>query len=340
MKKTILTIVQAGVTLLLLWWIFRDPQKNERMLEALGQANWGWLAIGVGTVGLACLLQTFRWFLLLSAQRIRLGFLRTLRVYLVGLFFNLFLLGSTGGDVIKIYYAMREAATRRSAALLSVLVDRMMGLLGLVVVALVVVAMRWQSLIENAPAELAALVLIMGAMTGLVVVGFLVDRFHLARFVPERFPFHNAIVELATAFSVYARDGRTLLFTLGASILGHVCIFLSFFCAARALGQLPGWSGLLDTFSVMPIIMTITSLPISLQGVGVREALFEQLFSRMFGTPEAIAVMISVLGFLMLVFWCLIGGLVYLFYRPSGGVHLREMEQEVSAVEDKIDHPQ
>jgi len=93
----------------------------------------------------------------------------------------------------------------------------------------------------------------------------------------------------------------------------------------------------LDIFSVLPIINTITALPISLSGVGLREQLFYELFHTLFGTSESIAVMISITGFMLTVFWGIVGGLVYLAYRPSGGLHLKEVEAEVDAVEDAIE---
>ena len=339
MKRTLLTLLQATVTILLLWWIFRDPAKNRAMAEALRQAEWIWLFLGVGAVGMACLLQTQRWSILLSVQGISLGWWRTLRVYMIGMFFNLFLLGSTGGDVVKIYYAMRETATRKGAAFLSVLVDRMMGLLGLVAVALIVVTLRWSALATKAPAELVALGIIMGGMLAAVAVGFFVDRFNLSDRIPKKLPMHGRIVEFASAFSLYARDGKALAATFGLSVTAHLFNFLAFYCAARALHEFSGPTGLVDSFSVMPIIMTITSLPISLSGVGVREALFEKLFYSLFGTPQAIAVMISVAGFMMIVFWGLVGGITYLFYRPTGGLHLKEMREEVDSVEEGIENP-
>ncbi len=339
MKKILLTALQVCVTLFLLWWIFRDPVKNRAMGEALRHANWFWLAGGIASVGVACLLQTQRWSVLLKVQGISLGWLRTFRVYMVGMFFNLFLLGATGGDVIKIYYAMRETASRKGAAFLSVLVDRMMGLLGLVFVAVIVVAMRWTALSEKAPLELGSLVLIMGGMLAAVVFGFFVDRFNLSDKLPKSLPMHGKIVEFASAFSTYARNGRALAATFGLSISAHLFNFLAFYCAARALHEFSGPTGVLDSFCVMPIIMAITALPISLSGVGVREALFEKLFGVLFGTPQAVAVMISVAGFLMIVFWGLVGGVIYLFYRPTGGLHLKEMEKEVGDVENEIENP-
>jgi glycosyltransferase 2 family protein len=339
MKRTLLTILQISVTLGLLWYIFRDSEKNARMAEALSSADWPLLLPGIACVGLACILQTERWRQLLAAQDIRMGWWRTFRVYMIGLFFNMFLLGATGGDVVKIYYAMREAMAKKAAALLSVLVDRMMGLLGLMIVTVGVVALRWESLTAHALTRglLGTLVMVMGAMGGLVVVGFLIDRFGLSEKIPSWVPLHGKLVEITTAFSTYARDGRTLLSTLGLSITSHFLNFLAFYFAALALGVFRGLSGALDIASVMPVIMTITALPISLSGVGVRETLFEQMLSTLFGTPEETAVIISVLGFMMMVFWGLVGGIIYLCYRPTGGLHLAEVREDVAEVEAEVE---
>lgn len=341
MKKIIFTTIQALVTVGLLWWIFRDPGKNAEMASALSRASWWWLVPGIGSVGVACLLQTQRWYLLLQAQGIGLGWMRALRVYMIGLFFNLFLLGSTGGDVIKIYYAMRETTSKKGAAFLSVLVDRMMGLLGLVVVTGVVVAMRWTELTAHPLTRslLGVLAGVLGAMLGLIVFGFVVDRFHLSNKLPGWLPMHGRIVEFASAFSVYARNGRVLVATLLISAICHLFNFFAFYCAARALGVFAGWSGLIDVFSVMPVILTIASLPISLSGMGVREGLFANMFSVMFDTAKSISVPISLLGFCFTVFWAVVGGVVYFLYRPSGGLHLSEMREEVADVEDRIEHP-
>ena len=145
------------------------------------------------------------------------------------------------------------------------------------------------------------------------------------------------IVELATAFSTYARDPRTLAVTFGLSVPAHFCIFLSFYFAARAFGVFPGIEGMTQIMAVLPVILTIASLPISLSGMGVREGLFQKVLAALFGTQESLAVMISMTGFLMVVFWGLIGGCVYLVYRPTGGLHLDEVQEEVHAVEESIE---
>jgi hypothetical protein len=65
--------------------------------------------------------------------------------------------------------------------------------------------------------------------------------------------------------------------------------------------------------------------------------LFQKVLSILYGTPESLAVMISITGFLMVVFWGLVGGCVYLVYRPTGGLRLDEVQDEVQAIEGSIE---
>lgn len=335
MKKFLLTAVQAAVTLGLLWWIFRDPTKNQLMLGALQKADAIWLVPAFGAIGLAIFIQTQRWVLLLGVQGIHLPWWRAWRLVMVGAFFNLFLLGATGGDVVKIFYVMRETATKKSAAFLSVVLDRIVGLLALIAVTAVIVALKWSDLTSHkvTAALLGSLGIILGGSFAVVASGFLVDRLQLAGRLPQWMPLRAKIVDLAGAFSVYARDMKTLGTTLAISIPAHLLIFSAFYFVGRAFSAQLAAAGqaalsMMDVCTVMPIISTITALPISLSGVGVREQLFQQLCGTLFGTPENIAVLISLGGFLMLLAWGLVGGIVYILYRPAG-VRLGDMEAEV-----------
>lgn len=343
MKRFILPVLQTLVTLGLLWWIFRDPEKNRLMLGALKEAEVGWLIPGFLAIGAAILLQTQRWVLLLGAQGIRLPWMRAWKLVMVGAFFNLFLLGATGGDVIKIFYVMRETATKKSAAFLSVVVDRIIGLVALIAVTAFICGFSFGLLTGHrlTAALLGTLGAILGGSLALVVSGFLVDRLQLAHKLPAWLPFHAKIVDLAAAFSVYARDMRTLAATFLISIPAHLLIFSSFYFAALAFAAQLRAAGdavlsLWNIFTVMPIVSTFTALPISLSGVGVREKLFQELLGTLFGTPANIAVLVSLGGFVMLLAWGLVGGAVYLLYRPTG-VSLKSMQTEVGDLEKTIE---
>ncbi len=338
MKRIVLTVLQVSITVGLLWWIFRDPGKRAQMGEALRTANLTWMIPGLLSLGVAFLIQTQRWRLLMQVQGIDMGWWRTLRVYLIGAFFNLFLLGATGGDIIKIFYAMRETASRKSAAFLSVMVDRMMGLMALVAITAVLSAVHFDLLWANPKMRVAMLIVgaVLGTSLGLVALGFIVDRFHLAHKLPAWLPLHARIVELASAFSIYARNGRVLTATFSLSVAAHLLIFLASYFAARAFGIFPGMQGLTDIYSVLPVIMTMSALPISLSGLGVRETMFQDALG-LFHVPEGLAVMVSISTFLMVVIWGLVGGVIYLLYRPTGGLKISELEHEIEVVEESIE---
>jgi hypothetical protein len=113
------------------------------------------------------------------------------------------------------------------------------------------------------------------------------------------------------------------------SLFAHIGYYGVFYCAIRALGS-TGMSlpTLAEFYAIMPIIGTITSLPISVGGVGWREKLFEDLLGGLCGASPGVAVAISSSGFLLTLAWGLVGGLVYIFYRPSEHARMREIRAE------------
>jgi glycosyltransferase 2 family protein len=340
MKKILLPVIQILITVGLLCWIFRDPEQNRKMLEAIGKAKadgglW-WFLPGISALGLAILLQTWRWIILLRVQDITVSFFRALRIMLSGMFFNLFLLGSTGGDVIKIFFIMRETPDKKAGALLSVFIDRVVGVLALAAVSAVVILARWEELMKSAPMGVLTVAIILGGSLGFIFAAWLVDRLNLTSKLPRWLPMHDKMVEAAAAFSQYAKSGGAVGKAFLLSLPAHLLIFSTFYFAAKAFGA---GLNLIGIFCVMPIVSTVTALPISLGGAGVREGLFITLLGALYQTPKEIAMSISISGFLMVVFWSLVGGLVYLLYRSSspGSPKLSEMEQTVGTLEHDIE---
>ena len=340
MKKILLPVIQILITIGLLWWIFRDPDQDRKMLEAIGKAKadgglW-WFLPGIAALGGALLLQTQRWMILLRVQDISITFWRALRIMLSGMFFNLFLLGSTGGDVIKIFFIMREAPDKKAGALLSVFIDRVVGVLALATVSAVVILARWSELWSSARMGVLTVALILGGSLGFIAAAWLVDRLNLTSKLPHWLPMHAKITEAAAAFSQYAKAGGAVGQAFLLSIPAHLMVFSTFYFAARAFSA--GLS-LIGVFCVMPVVSTVTALPISLGGAGVREGLFITLLGALYRTPKEIAMSISISGFLMVVFWSLVGGLVYLLYRSNspGAASLSEMEKTVEEEEHIIE---
>ncbi len=339
MKKTVLTLLQAAITLALLWWIFRDAEKRALMWETLQTANWWWFLPGLGAVGVTTVLQTWRWQWLMQVQGIDPGFARTYAMNLIGMFFNLFLPGGTGGDLIKMYYASREAPQQKAAVVLSVIMDRVVGLFALIFLAAVISALSFSVLWaaqELHPLLWTLLLVVLGA-AGVVCGGFIVEHFQLAGKLPRWLPLRHALLEVAAAFSTYTRRPSALLATFGISLPTQLLFFFSFYCASRALGA---EIGLGQLFTVLPVVLTIAALPISVAGLGVREQLFRVCLGVLYGVPGGVAVLIGFSGFLLLVLWGILGGLIYVFYRSSQGSPkaVAGMEREMELLEEEIEN--
>jgi glycosyltransferase 2 family protein len=338
MKKTLLPIIQALVTIAILWWVFHEPAKRTQMAAALTTAYQAgglfWIGIGIAVYGVVELIATVRLQLLLRVQGIRIGWVRVGMLVMIGLFFNLFMLGAPGGDVVKIFYMLKETPDKKAGALLAILMDRVIGLLGLIAITLVMLWWRYDWLAQT-PATatlLYSLLAIAGAALTAVVVSFLITGFGLVHKLPRNMPFHDKLVDVSGAYHAYARAWRPSLGAFGCSLLIHVGSFLVFYSAAKAFTDL---ISLADTFAVMPVVNCITALPISLSGIGLREKLFEELLALSHVAP-ATAVLISLTGFMTLVFWCLLGGVLYMFYRPSEHARLRDITRDVAQIEHEI----
>ncbi|MEA3188752.1 MAG: glycosyltransferase 2 family protein [Chthoniobacter sp.] len=335
MKKIIFTTLQIVVTLAILVWVFHDPKKRADMAHALAQADKTWILAGILAYGVVEILAAIRWQILLRVQGISLGWWRLTALLMIGIFFNLFMPGGTGGDVIKTYFLLKETPGKKAQALLAVLMDRLIGLLGLIFLTAIIIGLRydWLTQVEVTRNLTWTLLAILAASLAGIGFSFVVTGFGLMHKLPSRMPFHDKFVELSVAYNLYARAWPASLLAFATSIGVHIASFYVFFFAGKALGaQASFW----DFAGVMPIINTIASLPISVGGAGVREKLFEEMLGKLCNIDPAVAVVISLTGFMVLVFWAVVGGIIYVFYRPSEHVKMSEITHTVAALEHEI----
>lgn len=340
MKKVLITVIQLVVTVGLLVWVYHDPKKLGEMRQALAHARLQWLAAGLLAYFFVEAAAAFRWHVLLKVQGIRLTLPRVSGLFLIGMFYNQFLPGGTGGDIIKSYLLLKET-DRKAGALLAVVFDRFIGLVALVVITVTLVGMRFDLLSQTHETRryLWILIILLGTSVASLVLSFVISGFNLFHLLPHKFPGRDKLIEIAAAYHLYARHWIASLVAFLASLVAHLATFTTFLCAAFALRA---DVNVTNFFAVMPIERTISALPISFAGVGLREKVLQTMLHQVCGVPEGVAVLIGSLSFLMMVLCCLPGGIVYFFYRPSGlegRVKIREMQREVATMEHEITEP-
>jgi len=338
MKKILITLFQLTVTIAVLYWVYHDPNRRAQMAEAIRNAQYRWVVIGILAYGIVEISAAIRWHVLLKVQKIHLTFPRLSGLFLIGMFYNQFLPGGTGGDIIKSYFLLKETPDKKAGALLAVVFDRLIGLVALVAITGTLIALRYDFLSQTTETRqlLWFLLFLLGSSILFLLSTFVISGFNLFHWLPEKFPGREKLIEISAAYHLYAHHWRATLVAFGVSIVAHLATFATFLCAAYALGAAVP---LLDFFAVMPVERTISALPISFAGIGLREKILQIMLNGLCGVPEAKAILIGSLSFLIILVCCIPGAVVYIFYKPSGAVahvRLREMQREVATLEHEI----
>ena len=338
MKKILITFFQLTVTIAVLYWVYHDPNKRAQMVEALRNAEYHWVGIGMLAYIVVEVAAAFRWHVLLKVQRIHLSLPRLSGLFLIGMFYNQFLPGGTGGDIIKSYFLLKETSDKKAGALLAVVFDRFIGLVALVTITGALISLRFDFLSQTPDTRrlLWLLLVILGASILALLSTFVITGFKLFHLLPKKFPGREKLIEISAAYHLYAHHWRATLVAFGASIVAHLATFATFLCAAYALGaRVP----LVNFFAVMPVERTISALPISFAGIGLREKVLQIMLHGLCGVPEATAILIGSLSFVIILICCVPGAIFYFFYKPSGAaahVKLRTMREEVAILGHEI----
>ncbi|PYK41937.1 MAG: hypothetical protein DME60_00835, partial [Verrucomicrobia bacterium] len=310
MKKILITLFQLTVTIAVLYWVYHDPNRRAQMAEAIRNAQYRWVVIGILAYGIVEISAAIRWHVLLKVQKIHLTLPRLSGLFLIGMFYNQFLPGGTGGDIIKSYFLLKETPDKKAGALLAVVFDRLIGLVALVAITGTLIALRYDFLSQTTETRqlLWFLLFLLGSSILFLLSTFVISGFNLFHWLPEKFPGREKLIEISAAYHLYAHHWRATLVAFGVSIVAHLATFATFLCAAYALGAAVP---LLDFFAVMPVERTISALPISFAGIGLREKILQIMLNGLCGVPEAKAILIGSLSFLIILVCCIPGAVVY-----------------------------
>jgi uncharacterized membrane protein YbhN (UPF0104 family) len=324
--KVILTATILGF---ILW---KNRENGPAFLRELRNADKAWIVAAFFSMGLGMFGTAFRWNLLLRIQKISMSVLESWRLAMIGIFFNNFLPGSTGGDVIKIFYALRHAPDRKAQAVLSVIMDRILGLIAILGVTMLLLPLGYRQIARNPEVELS--VWILAALLTVILAGLAAVVFTplsiLPRFLHElwtRIPKREVIATLHEAVVVHGRAGAATARAVAAAGLAVMPILFTGVCLARSL-HLDIAAGPMTI--LFAIVLCAMSLPVSLSGHGIREGAFELLFNVFqvsreglpVGSETALACSTLFLGVSLT--WSLVGGLVYLLWS-----HRRKLDPEI-----------
>lgn len=294
-------LMQIGVTVALLSIIAwkTDASDWAKLTEAFATLRVElWLA-ALGVLWAAQVASAWRWKIFARSMRFERSLAQYTGFYMIGMYFNLVLPTSVGGDVVRAWY-LDGRSGRRLAAFATVFLDRLSGLLVLLTMAGLGVLLS--------PLEVPAWIcwtiggVCAGAVGGLTGIILLTDRIPFARrFAPQ-------VKAVLGTF----RQPNVLIATTLLSAFVQVAGVTMVWLISMALDlPVPG-----SFYWIMvPLVSLLTLLPVSVNGMGVREGATVVLLAPWIS--NVLAVSLSLLWFAVYVAMSLCGGLVYLFGRFS-----------------------
>jgi len=318
MKRIGIMLLQVLVTGVGLWYVFHDPQRRAQIADALRQARLSWVILGWVCYSTVEILATVRWQILLRVQGIHLHWLQAGGIVMIGLFFNQFLPGGIGGDAMRLYFIFKLAPGKKIGATLSIAMDRLLGLFTVLFLAGLSFGLRFNWLTHSGTSRhiaYLAFILLSGSLAFVVLLFWLASSGSLHR-LSKALPFRKLIIQSGEALLRYRSHLGLMALAFPITVFAHLAYYINFYCAGEALGGAKGHAAnLVDILSIMPLVDTIISVPISIGGLGVRETLFQELLGDLAHIPPALAAFTASLGYAVQVSWGLIGAAIFLASR-------------------------
>lgn len=248
--------------------------------------------------------------MLLDFKKFNMRFGRTLIIYFISLFFNNLLPTTVGGDMMRVVYTMKN---RRADSLATVLVDRILGFIGLFILALLAVLYL---LIQEKETEFLPFMI-----TGLTVVVVITYVF----FSEKAYAFISPMINKIRVFKLGERINRlheagtdfggawgVITLCIVLSVLIQITLAVAPFFVLLGMGNFE--VGLLPFFIYVPIINVISMIPVSLNGLGIRENSYVLLFSRV-GLDGEVSFAMSLVSFFIIFVFSLVGGIFFISYK-------------------------
>ncbi|OPX90783.1 MAG: hypothetical protein A4E53_00836 [Pelotomaculum sp. PtaB.Bin104] len=288
LKLVIKIAISAGLLALII-----NKLNFGSLREMFINIDWPWLALALLMVNACILVSVIKWRPLLIAQALNIPFGKLLSCYYVGQFANNFLPSSIGGDAMRIYDVCKLTGKLKEAAA-SVIVERLLASLALALTA--AFALLLVSGINGH-------IMIICLVGGILVLCLTVTVILLCCNFKEESKIGKWLCRLGN----YKRHPVIIFKVLLLSFLFQLTLVLSNYFIFQSIGaNIP----LLKHFLFIPVIMAVSMIPLSINGLGIREGMYVMLYSYE-GIEPAIALGCSLMFFMLVTLTSLAGGVIF-----------------------------
>lgn len=281
LRKVLITAVKFAIAAALLAFVLKGEDWHKIWEDILG-ADKSLLTLALSCYFASMLVIALRWWLLLRTQDISIGLWEVIRLTFLGQFFNAVVPGTVGGDLFKAYFAAKHTP-HKGAAMITVFVDRLMGLTVLALLASVMLAVLLISG-ESTYEELKKPIYPAGiALCGVfVLLVFLLSSrirgiFHLQK-IYERLPIAHHIRSAGEAARRFRERWWDLLIAIAITLVAHGLWILGVLLIGKSFKEPPLATPWHHYFVYIPLIYIIGAVPITPGGIGFVEGAYKVFF--------------------------------------------------------------
>lgn len=321
--KNILNFIgKVTVSAVLIWYLLSITEFSA-VIASLSSATPFWLVMAFLTLILGKLITSYRWQILLKAQRIDIPLRFLIGSVFVGQFFNSFLPTTIGGDAMRAYDTA-NLSKESTKSVISVFADRLIGVFALVLLALFALLIGFLSGQDVSYYVIPVMLVFILCLFGVLIM-FNSHLLNIADRMLTLIQLDKVAGKLREAYSSFdtlRSAPRVLVLAFVVSILLQVNVILFYYFIGISLDF--GVS-LLYFAMIVPVALVVLLVPFSINGIGIREGIFVFLLTGV-GVDYKDAIAFSWISFGLMLTQGVIGGIVF----ALRGVRLGDSKVESS----------
>lgn len=318
MKRVLVPVLKLSFAAALIYWLVAQGKLDFRQLAIFWTDPWALVFNFAVWFFCYLLMGALRWYLLLRGLKLDVPFFRVVMLELIGFFFNTAMPGAVGGDIVKAIYVVREQkAESRAPAMVTVLLDRVTGLVGLFLMSGLAVMANLELAMGNP--NIAKLSSFIGfGCLAIVIASIIVffphkeGRDPVRALLNRQVPGFSVLGKIYDATRAYRGQPWRLISVVGITVaLQGISLLYGIYMTRQLTGITPDF----PTYAtVYPIGLLATALPLAPGGMGVGHVVFDHLYQLVGWRDGSNVFNVLVLGQLCL---NMLGFIPYVFYKTK-----------------------
>ena len=316
-RRTAFLLAKLAFAAAVITWLFRKVDVAQ-VWKSVRDAERMPILLGILLCLLTVCIAGWRWQRLLRVFQIYIPLKPLICITQIGQFFVVFLPGPVGDDLTRMLYISRLAPGRVGEACTTVLLDRCIGLASVLVLAVLCIPWHWDVLSTSRQTYWLALgIALAGAGIALFGAFFFLAGHPTHAWFQKRLgllPAHSLRDEFTRVWGLLCANKNALAQVIAGALITQVLLCFLFYFAGLSVGiraPLPVW------LSFVPVVLAANALPITVAGLGVREYLLVLFLGVIAQVETERALAASFIAFAVILAVCLLGGVLYVFYRPK-----------------------